>query len=113
MSALDQQDLPAALTRYLDHRREAGYDAGADFARDAVVVDDGATYAGIDAIVDWIATAETEFTYTTTVLGTEGDRGAVTVTNRLEGDFPGGVVDLRYRFQFTDSGLIHRLVIEA
>ena len=31
-------------------------------------------------------------------------------TNRLEGDFPGGVVDLRYRFAM-DGDLIAELVI--
>ncbi|MEX0664731.1 MAG: hypothetical protein WD598_08170 [Acidimicrobiia bacterium] len=36
--------------------------------------------------------------------------GTWVVVNRLEGDFPGGVVDLRYRFAVTD-GLISELVI--
>ena len=80
-------------------------------ASDAVVVDDGHEYASPDEIRDWLAHASTEFTYTRTFAGAE----AVTpdtwlVTNRLEGNFPGGVVDLRYRFRIAGD-LISELVI--
>jgi hypothetical protein len=32
------------------------------------------------------------------------------VTNRLEGTFPGGIVDLRYRFLLDEDGAIRQLV---
>ncbi len=34
------------------------------------------------------------------------------MTARLEGDFPGGVVDLDYRFGLDEQGRLRRLVIE-
>ncbi|MGW1460682.1 hypothetical protein ACWG43_26440 [Streptomyces albidoflavus] len=49
--------------------------------------------------------------YTTTLVGAEreGD-DRCTVHQHLEGDFPGGTVDLHYRFPL-DQGLISRLDI--
>ncbi len=59
----------------------------------------------------WLATAASEFTFTRTLVGVE-EAGPSTwvVVNRLEGDFPGGVAELHYRFALTD-GLISELVI--
>ncbi|MGW2267383.1 hypothetical protein [Streptomyces koyangensis] len=50
-------------------------------------------------------------TYTTTLVGAEREgAGRCTVTQHLEGDFPGGTVDPHYRFTL-DQGLISRLDI--
>ena len=44
------------------------------------------------------------FTYTRTLIGSvEVGDNTWLVTNRLEGDFPGGVVDLRYRFKISEG----------
>jgi ketosteroid isomerase-like protein len=69
------------------------------FIPDAVVVDDGSTYRGTAEVRDFLSRAGSEFTYTTTLIGVEQlpDEEWVAV-NRIEGDFPGGVADLRYRF---------------
>ena len=49
--------------------------------------------------------------YTTTLVAAERtDDEHWVATNRLEGDFPGGVVDLRYRFAM-DGDLVAELVI--
>ncbi|MEU2351167.1 nuclear transport factor 2 family protein [Modestobacter sp. NPDC049651] len=66
---------------------------------DAVVVDDGSTHRGTDEIADWLRRAASEYRYSSTLTGVErvDDEHWVT-THHLEGDFPGGVVDLRYRF---------------
>lgn len=51
------------------------------------------------------------YTYTTTPLGQRsGDGGRWMVLVRLEGNFPGGVVDLRYQF-VVDGDRIGDLVI--
>mgnify|MGYP003439797006 FL=1 len=79
----------------------------------ATVFDDRWCPRGIDAIADWIAHTSTEFTYTSTRIGQRFlDEDRVVVQVRLEGDFPGGVVVLRYQFVVED-GLIHDLVIEV
>ncbi|MFG1807877.1 nuclear transport factor 2 family protein [Streptomyces sp. NPDC049040] len=106
-------DLPTAVTRYLEaHRAHDTATAISAFSGDATVTDDGRTYEGTAAIEAWLARSSVEYTYTTTLTGAERvDETHWTATNRLEGDFPGGVVDLNYRFTLTD-GLIERLVIE-
>ena len=53
-----------------------------------------------------------EFTFTTEFTGAmTTDAANVDVVQRLEGDFPGGVADLHYRFTL-DGDLISRLEIE-
>jgi ketosteroid isomerase-like protein len=109
----DPAELPETITRYLDaHRVHDTSTALGAFAGDAVVVDDGKTYAGTAAIERWLTAAASEYTYTTELTAAHRiDASHYVVTNHLEGDFPGGQVDLRYRFTFHD-GLIDDLTIE-
>ncbi|OPF81123.1 DUF4440 domain-containing protein [Streptomyces antioxidans] len=109
---LDAADLPDTVKRYLKaHNERDVATASATLAPDATVVDDGGVYEGIPAIEQWLARATSEFTYTTTFLGAEREGpDRCTVTQRLEGDFPGGTVDLRYRFTL-HQGLISHLTI--
>ena len=68
-------------------------------APDAVVVDDGRTYRGADEIAGWLRRAASEYSYSTTLTGVDRvDDAQWVVSQRLDGDFPGGVVDLRFRF---------------
>ena len=108
----DVSELPEVVGLYQDAHDQRDTDAAlAAFTRDAVVVDDGHTFHGVDEIRDWLATAASEFTFTRTLVGAE-TIGANTwlVINHLVGDFPGGVVDLRYKFVLTGN-LISELVI--
>lgn len=68
------------------------------FTQDAVVVDEGNSYTGRDAIRQWMANASTQYSYTVEpfALGEEG--GRTVVTSHLVGNFPGSPVDLRYFF---------------
>ena len=96
MTALDAREVDRAL---------------ATLATDAVVTDEGHDYKGHDEIGTWIATAASEFTYTTEFTGATTTDAGVDVGQHLEGNFPGGVADLHYRFTL-DGALISRLVIE-
>jgi ketosteroid isomerase-like protein len=112
---VDQEDVavPETIRRYFAaHDRRDADAALSAFAPDARVFDDGHEYRGQEAIHGWLARASTQFTYTRTFLdATAEPPDAWLVRNRLEGDFPGGVVDLRYRFQLVDD-LIIDLVIQ-
>jgi ketosteroid isomerase-like protein len=110
---VDPAELPATITRYLDaHRLRDTATAIGTFASDAVVIDDGNTHTGTAAIETWLTGAASEYTYTTRLTSAhKSDDAHYTVTNHLEGDFPGGQVDLRYRFTLRD-GLIGNLTIE-
>jgi ketosteroid isomerase-like protein len=104
--------LPATIRSYLAAHVARDADAALSaFTSTAVVVDDGTTYRGSEDIRRFLARAGSEFTYTTTLVAAERTEDVRWVaTNRLEGDFPGGVVDLRYRFAM-DGDLIAELVI--
>lgn len=105
-------DLPEVIGVYqAAHDRRDADAALVAFAADATVVDDGITYVGAARIRAWIDTAASEFTYTRTLTGVDdlGD-GVYVVRNHLQGDFPGGEVDLHYRFEIR-SGLIAHLEI--
>ena len=85
------------------------------FAEDAVVVDEGQEWRGTAAIRRWRDTVATAYDYTVQVTGAKavGEVGGVEghdVYLHLEGNFPGGEVDLTDRFALRD-GRIARLVI--
>ncbi|MDH2428393.1 nuclear transport factor 2 family protein [Sphaerisporangium sp. TRM90804] len=107
--------LPAAITAYLAAHRHDDIPAQLSlFAADATVVDDGHTHTGLTAIAAWADHSAGAYTYTITPIAAERPAesdGDYTVTQHLAGDFPGGTVDLRFRFTLLD-GLIRRLVIE-
>ncbi|MFI6597183.1 nuclear transport factor 2 family protein [Nonomuraea sp. NPDC050536] len=106
-------DLPEVITRYLTaHRAHDTATAVTTFTDDATVIDDGNTYQGSAAIERWLDRSATEFTYTIHLTGAQQtDATRYIATHHLEGNFPGGSIDLRYQFALRD-GLIERLVIE-
>jgi ketosteroid isomerase-like protein len=106
-------ELPAVITTFLAAQQARDADtAAATLAADVQVTDEGHTHRGQDEVTAWLGKAGSEFTYTTefdhaTMVGV----GYADVLQRLEGDFPGGVADLHYRFTL-DGERITRLVIE-
>ena len=104
--------MPEVVAQYQDaHDRRDVETALASFTPTATVRDDGHEYHGPDEIRDWLARASTQFSYTRTLIGAQPvGASSWLVINHLEGDFPGGVVDLRYRFVLAD-GLISELEI--
>ncbi|MGY1835079.1 nuclear transport factor 2 family protein [Blastococcus sp. SYSU DS0510] len=111
-TSIQPDQLPATIRSYL-----AAHDAGdADtalraFTATAVVVDDGLTYRGTEEIRRFLAKAGAEFTYRSALVAAERTDDAHWVaTKHLEGNFPGGVIDLRYRFTM-DGDLVADLVI--
>lgn len=104
-------ELPDVIVRYQTaHDRNDATGALAAFTDDAVVEDDGKTYRGRDEVAHWLTTASSEFTYTRTLVSTEETATGWLVTSHIEGNFPGGQVDLRYAFEL-DGTHIERLVI--
>ncbi|WP_304111467.1 nuclear transport factor 2 family protein [Mycolicibacterium bacteremicum] len=96
MTAVDRRDTDRAL---------------GTLTPDAVVTDEGHDHTGHGDIGTWIATAASEYTYTTEITGATTTDTTFDVAQHLEGDFPGGVADLHYRFTL-DGALISRVVIE-
>ncbi|QUQ68580.1 nuclear transport factor 2 family protein [Kutzneria sp. CA-103260] len=110
---IDTRELPQVITDYLAAHQARDLDpAIAGYTEDAVVVDEGNTYRGKRAIRDWLARSASEYTYTIELVAAQRvDDEHYVAVHHLEGDFPGGVVDLRFQFTLRD-GLIAELVIE-
>ena len=106
-------ELPAAITTYLAaHRARDVAMAIRAYAADAVVTDEGRTHRGLEEIRTWLGGAAGEYTYTTEFTGaTRTGEAQFDVVQHLEGDFPGGVADLHFRFTL-DGPSISRLAIE-
>lgn len=100
-----QGTVPATIRTFLDaHVGGQQHVAVRAFAVDAVVTDQGKAFRGVDDIGAFLNHASSEFTYTTEETGAEKiDDQHWIVGVRLEGDFPGGVADLRYRFTMVDE----------
>ncbi len=103
---------PAVIDRYFIVAAERDTDAFmALFSDDADVVEAGRRHRGSDAIRTWRDGVASPHDYTTTITATTvlGDHGH-RVDARLDGNVPGGTVDLAYRFT-TDEDRITRLQI--
>ncbi|MDN3494876.1 hypothetical protein QL996_02965 [Planococcus sp. APC 4015] len=107
MAATDTYDnynattVPQVIARYMVAQGD-GTDSttiAQAFTSDAHVNDEGIDYNGEEGLRAWLNKTAGEFTYTTTLTGQRQDGpDKWTVIAHLEGDFPGGVVDLPFRF---------------
>ena len=104
-------DLPKVIDAYFKADKKSDAQAISEcFTQDAVVVDEGNTYTGRDAIRQWMANASTKFTYTVEPFALAEENGRTVITSHLVGNFPGSPVDLRYFFVLKD-GMIAELEI--
>jgi SnoaL-like domain len=104
---------PDVISRYLMAADDHDFRALAEcFTTDGTARDEGKTYVGREEIIAWRKSVASTYVYTSSVLGSEsdGDDGYV-VTVHVEGNFPGGQVDLQQKFTLRDD-LISALVIE-
>jgi ketosteroid isomerase-like protein len=103
---------PFQVAVYLDAVARDDLEAAlATFTPDAVVIDEGRERRGAE-IREWRQTTASEYTYTTDFRTLAAhDETHFVALHHLEGDFPGGVVDLRYRFDLAPDGRITRLEI--
>ena len=104
--------LPATIRTFLvDHAARDADAAARAFAPTAVVRDQGETFRGSTEVLAFLRHQGGEFAYTTELLGGRRiDETHWVAVNHLEGDFPGGVADLDYRFTLAD-GLVAELEI--
>jgi len=108
----DAAVLPAIIQRYLQVHDEHDTDTTLrTFGATAEVTDDGETRHGHEQIRSWLETASSEYTFKRTLIGVSSDDDdRWVVVNNITGNFPGGTVDLAYRFTLRNS-LIQQLVI--
>ena len=113
MTDIPITDLPTTVQTYLAaHTARDTETALAAFTADAVVIDDGHTHRGTGEVRRWLQESSSEYTFTTELTGAQrGDDRQWVAVSHLEGDFPGGVVDLRYRFTLDADDRIAVLTI--
>ncbi len=113
LAPVSWDELPTPIQTYLTAHADGDiHTTLAVFADDAVVTDEGHDHRGRAAIEAWLTDSASEYTYTTEFTGaTMSGAASFDVVQRLEGDFPGGVADLHFRFALDDAR-ISRLVIE-
>lgn len=90
--------LPLPVFAYFQADRADASTVSECFTEDAIVIDEGKTYTGRDAIRDWKAESSRKYSYTAEPFAIGEAGGQTIVTARLVGDFPGSPVDLRYCF---------------
>ena len=103
---------PAVITRYFAAQAGRNFNTLVTlFADDAIVIDEGKTRHGTKEIRAWRENVASVYEYTTDLVGVEAaDEGEYVARVHLEGNFPGGTVDLHYRF-IVDGDSIRRLEI--
>jgi SnoaL-like domain len=105
MTAPTTPTTPTVVARYFAAADADDPAALADcFVADGTVEDEGETYRGRDAIIAWRQAVISKYTYTRTITGTE-QRGDTEfrISARIEGNFPGGVADLKFDFSIADD----------
>jgi ketosteroid isomerase-like protein len=111
--------LPPVISEYLAASDRGDAEAIVRcFAEDAVVVDEGQEWRGTTPIRRWRATVATAFEYTVKVTGAKalGEVDGVErhdVYVRLEGNFPGGQVDLTDRFALREGRIASLEIVPA
>jgi len=112
--SIDVSDLPEVITTYLKAHNARDVDLAIDaYVPDASVTDEGRTYRGRAAIREWLLRSASEYTYTIEMTGaSKCDDSHFEVTHHLEGNFPGGKVDLCFRFTIRDGKIAALAIAE-
>ena len=109
--------LPTVISDYLVASDRGDLDAVvACFTDDAVVFDEDQEWRGQTGIRQWRVKVANAYEYTVEVLGAveQGPVGGVVrheVHTHLEGNFPGGTVDLTYRFGLRDERIVSLRIV--
>jgi ketosteroid isomerase-like protein len=106
-------DLPSPIQAYLDADRSRDDKAIIDaFARDAVVKDEGRSYAGHQAIGAWWRETKEKYQTVMEPLEMNEEGGVTTVTIKVTGRFPGSPALIHFAFRL-DGARITNLEITA
>ncbi len=100
--------LPDPIQTYFTSNRETPQTIAQCFTENAIVVDEGHTYQGREAIARWKAKASRQYQYTSKPFAMHHeDDGRIVVTSHVSDNFPGSPVDLRYEFVLEDGAIAH------
>lgn len=93
-------NLPEPVAAYFRAEQERNAEAVSQcFTADSLVTDEGHTYHGVSAIKAWIAESFSKFDFTSEPFAVEDQEAKIVVTSRVEGNFPGSPINLKFMFQ--------------
>lgn len=96
--------LPESISTYFNLCNSSDIDQVAScFMLNAIVVDEGQTYRGHDAIQSWQLEAQKKFEYTVEPVSMAQDGNRLTVTANVVGNFSGSPVKLDHVFELADD----------
>ena len=99
--------LPAPIAGYFAADKAKDRDALVrHFAADAIVLDEGNSYAGHAAILAWMAASSAKYDYVVEPFAVTHEAERSIVSAHLSGNFPGSPVDVRYRFTLNEGKII-------
>lgn len=116
---MTSETLPRVVSEYLLASEQRDVDAiVACFSDDATVLDEGKHWTGRAEIRRWREGVDTAFEYTSTVTGVTAVDDADSaqrweVCVHLEGNFPGGQVDLVNTFALRDGHIVDLQIVPA
>ncbi|MBF4571893.1 alpha/beta hydrolase [Herbiconiux sp. VKM Ac-1786] len=111
---LDPIAVPEPVASYLTRSQSTDPATALELLGETARITDGSTsYTGREQLLEFLQHASTEFTYTSSLLRARRHGPVVTITNRLDGDFPGGTVTLEYRFVIDADSRIGTLTIDT
>lgn len=96
-------DFPGTIAAYFTMEKSDATAVTQLFAENAVVRDEGKTYNGLEAIIQWKTNVSSKYQYTSVPFASEVDGEKIVVTSRLTGNFPGSPIDLRFFFRIENN----------
>jgi len=75
------------------------------FAADGVVHDESKVHRGQAEIAGWARDTMNRYRMTVTPVSVTGKDGKSVLTARVEGDFPGSPIDLKFNFELGEDGI--------
>lgn len=103
--------LPPVLAQYFEASNTRSAEAYLSaFHDDAVVVDEGITHTGIEALRQWRSGVNSAFEYTVTPEEAVEKNGRLVVKALLVGTFPGSPVHLFYHFELKGERIAYLVI---
>lgn len=98
--------MPAPVSAYFAAANAHDADRiAACFAENAVVHDERGDIVGREAIRAWADATGRKYRHTAEIVSVEESGGGTIVTARIEGDFPGSPIHLRFSFNLANGAI--------
>jgi len=108
------EQLPTTIRAFIEAHEARDADAAlALLTPGAVISDVGESFTGEDSLRRFVSEAGAEFTYTDEITTVTLEGEIWVVGHHLEGDFPGGVADLDYRFSLEGEQIARLDIVVA